>query len=94
MITGNTRIQIGSNALIQKVSDEMVILDSQSGQYYTLNNMATEMLDILNSGSSVEQVVAQICKEYEAEQEEVLNDISAMIQTLHEKELVTLQGSE
>lgn len=90
MISANTRIKVGDNALMQKVSDEMVILDSQSGQYYTLNNMATEMLEHLQSGCSIEEVVAHICKEYEVEQSEVLTDLTDMINTLLQKELARL----
>ncbi|MFC4700828.1 PqqD family protein [Glaciecola siphonariae] len=88
MITSTTRIKIGDNALMQKVSDEMVILDSQSGQYYTLNDMATEMLEHLQNGRSIEEVSALICKEYEVSKAEVNKDLTSMVNTLLEKQLV------
>jgi len=90
MIDASTRINVGDNALIQKVSDEMVILDSQSGQYYTLNDMATEMLEQLRQNKTVNEVVMSICNEYEVEYDEVHTDLNDMINILVQKELISL----
>lgn len=89
-ITAQSKIIVGENALVQKVSDEMVILDSESGQYYTLNLMATEMLEHLKEGKSVEETALAICEEYDASKEEVLQDIEDMLDTLINKQLVSL----
>jgi hypothetical protein len=93
MINSSTRITMGENALMQKVSDEMVILDSQSGQYFTLNDSATEILEAL-SGASVEQVVTQICANYDVSAQEAQADITAMIQTLLDKALLCISNPE
>lgn len=94
MINSSTRIKMGENALMQKVSDEMVILDSQSGQYYTLNDSATEMLEALTGGANVEQVVTQICANYDVSKQEAQADITAMIQTLLDKALLCIYNPE
>ncbi len=85
---------MGENALMQKVSDEMVILDSQSGQYFTLNDSATEILEALSGGASVEQVVTQICANYDVSAQEAQADITAMIQTLLDKALLCISNPE
>lgn len=82
------KIQIASNALVQKVSEEMVILDIQSGQYYTLNHVAADMLELMQQGSTVEQTVAEICREYDVSAQEATEDLYNMINTLAEKQLV------
>ena len=82
------QIKIASNALVQKVSEEMVILDIQSGQYYTLNHVAADMLELMQQGSTVEQTVAEICREYDVSTQEATDDLYNMINTLAEKQLV------
>lgn len=88
-----TTVKIADNALMQKVSDELVILDSISGQYYTLNETATNMLEQLKSGKTVEQTIAYMCSEYNVEEQEVHIDVSDMINNLLNKELIILDTS-
>ncbi|MFC3093319.1 PqqD family protein [Alteromonas sediminis] len=82
------RISLCESALVQSVSGEMVILDMESGQYYTLNTMATQILDWLKAGDSVPEVVSKVCAEYDATEQDVTRDVQAMISTLLEKKLV------
>lgn len=82
-------VTISESALIQKVSGEMVILDMESGQYYTLNEVASDMLDHLQAGLKLDAVVAKICEKYEAVESEVKADLQEMLQQLLEKKLVT-----
>ena len=81
-------VTISESALIQKVSGEMVILDMESGQYYTLNEVASDMLDHLQAGLNLDAVVVKICEKYEATTAEVTNDLNEMLITLLEKQLV------
>ncbi|WP_395341878.1 HPr-rel-A system PqqD family peptide chaperone [Ningiella sp. W23] len=88
MLEKNTEITVNQNALVQKVSDEMVILDSESGQYYTLNEMATKMLEHAQSGKTLGEIVLSICDEYDASEQEVEQDLKDMIAQLLDKGLV------
>ena len=90
MISPNTSIHINENALVQKVGSETVILDSESGQYYTLNEMATEMLEQLKEGATIQATTSHVCDEYDASESEVLADITAMVSELVEKKLARL----
>ena len=82
-------VKISESALIQKVSGEMVILDMESGQYYTLNEVASDMLDHLQAGLTLDAVVEQICAKYEAAESEVKADLEEMLAHLLEKQLVS-----
>ena len=90
MIESTTTITINENALVQKVGEEMVILDAQSGQYYTLNEMATEILEHFKKGHTVAEVIDHVCNEYEVDKSEAQADIHNMLSTLISKELVLL----
>lgn len=82
------KIEVCSTALVQKVSGEMVILDTQNGQYYTLNSVAADMLSYLQNGLSVKKTVEAICCEYEVSEQEVERDIAEMLSTLLDKQLI------
>lgn len=90
MITTTSVIGINENALVQKVSGEMVILDAESGQYYTLNSMATVMLEKLQAGLCVNEIVKSICEQYEVSAEQVQQDLLEMINELINKGLAKL----
>lgn len=91
MINKQSVIAINENALIQKVSDEMVILDADSGQYYTLNELAAIILEQLKEGADVAHVLRYVCEQYEVTEEQALNDIIEVVNTLINKNIASLK---
>ena len=81
-------VKLADSALVQKVSEEMVILDVNNGQYYTLNEVAADMVELLKSGNSVSNVVNAICAQYDAQESEVKTDLHELLVTLLDKKLV------
>jgi hypothetical protein len=90
MISTHSKVSTTENALVQKVGEEMVILDAESGQYYTLNDMATEMLEHFTLGHNMADVVAHICDQYDVNEAEATADITEMLTKLKDKNLVLL----
>lgn len=84
------KIEVCSTALVQKVSGEMVILDTQNGQYYTLNSVAADMLSHLQNHLSVDETITAICREYDVSESEVKTDIAEMLNTLLHKQLIQI----
>lgn len=68
--------------LIQKVVDELVILEPQSGDYFTLNNMGALMLEKLQTGQSKEQIAEQISAEYAVDRAQVVADLNDLLEQL------------
>jgi hypothetical protein len=68
--------------LIQKVVDELVILEPQSGDYFTLNNMGALMLEKLQAGQSTEQIAEHISAEYAVDSAQVSLDLKALLEQL------------
>ena len=91
MITNQSIVNINDNALIQRVSDEMVILDIETGQYYTLNEVATDILELMQSGKNCGQVASCICDMYEVSEPEVKADISNLLSVFLLKKLVSIE---
>ena len=81
-------LKLSESALIQKVSGEMVILDMESGQYYTLNEVASDMLEHIKDGLELETVIAKICEKYDTDSSEVASDLEELLTSLLEMQLV------
>ncbi|GAA6184574.1 PqqD family protein [Aliiglaciecola sp. NS0011-25] len=88
MLNSNTKYKLSDKALFQKVVDETVILDSISGQYYTLDPIGTEMVEALTTGKSVSQVVALIEQSYDAQAENIQADLAELISKMSDKGLL------
>lgn len=84
--------QLAANAMYQKVLDETVILDAQTGQYFTLDVITTEIVDLLNQHMSIVDVAAEIHKTYDAPIDIITQDVAELVNEMLEKRLlVTVQ---
>lgn len=88
MLDSNIKFKLSDNALFQKVVDETVILDSVTGQYYTLDPIGTEMVEALNAGKTVSQVVALIEQDYDANAKNIQADLTELIDKMTGKGLL------
>ena len=68
-----------SNIIWSIVDGEAVLLDTSSGHYFSLNPVATEIWNHLQSGDSVPQIVSSIAYRYSVEEETVRSDVSELI---------------
>ena len=57
-------IALNNGLLIQKVVDEIVILEPDSGDYYTLNETGAMMLEQLQLGKSIPQICSHISQNF------------------------------
>jgi len=58
---------IPEDLLLQTVVDEMVILDSASGKYYTLDIVATRMINVFRETASIDRTLSILLGEYDVE---------------------------
>ena len=71
-----------NNVLFQKVDNETVILEPETGQYFTLDPIGTLMIENLQLGQTVEQVTENVLKTYEAPKNEVEADLQDLINNM------------
>lgn len=67
------------NVLFQKVDNETVILEPETGQYFTLDPIGTFMIENLQLGQTVTQVTDNVLKTYKAPKSEVETDLQELI---------------
>lgn len=80
--------QLKPDLLIQKVHDELVILDPASGEYFTLNEVAACMAEALQQGASELDIVQAVTSRYEVETQEVKRDLQQLLEQLEQHKLL------
>ena len=74
--------QLAENVLFQKVAEETVILDPETGEYYTLNAVGTFMVEQFQLGYSIEKVITLVLEKYQTTEAEVTQDIDELLTQL------------
>jgi len=71
--------QLAENVLFQKVSEETVILEPETGQYYTLDEIGTFMIGNIQQGKTIKAVVSCVLEKYQADEQKVTQDLNELI---------------
>lgn len=79
--------QLKPELLLQKVADEMVLLEPESGEYYTLNNVGADMLELLQQGQSPNDIAHKIAEVYSVSAPEAESDFNELLAQLCEANL-------
>lgn len=83
-----TTYKLKSDVLAQKVVDEMVILEPENGEYFTVNGVGSEMIALLEEGKCEDEVVAAMTEKFAVDAEEVRADYQQLLAQLEAQGLV------
>ncbi|MBU3005770.1 PqqD family protein [Paraglaciecola arctica] len=86
-------IALKEGLLIQKVVDEIVILEPESGDYYTLNEMGAIMLEQLQQGQSVDEITVKISQAFDVKETAVKQDFTHLLTELQKHGLAHHQAT-
>jgi hypothetical protein len=76
------KVSISPEVLFQEVSGEMVLLDLASENYFGLDEIGARVWGLLESGSSVGEVMDALMEEYEVARETLENDVGELLEKL------------
>jgi len=85
--TGPGNAIANSNLVWRIVDDEALILDLSSGVYFSLNPVATDVWQGLQSGASVSAVVAEVAHKYGVDVAIVREDVRQFMEDLKQAKL-------
>ena len=84
------KITISKEVLAQELAGETVLLDLASESYFGLDVVGTRVWQLLESGTAREELTDILLHEYEVEREVLENDVSELLDRLHDAGLITL----
>ncbi len=89
-MTLDTKINIPETLFLQKVDDETILLDSNTNEYFSINEIGTFIWETLEEKKDLKSVKEEIISNYEVDEKQVENDILNFIQEVANKGLITI----
>jgi hypothetical protein len=83
-------ITAASQVVGTELDGEFVMLDPESGNYYGLNEVGSEVWRLLSSPRRLDEVVAHVCATFEVTPERSRADVERLVLELASRKLVTV----
>jgi Coenzyme PQQ synthesis protein D (PqqD) len=93
MATLKSRISVGQNVHFQEVDGEAVLLNLESGKYFSLDRVGTRMWQLLAEHGQVESALRLLLQEYDVTEDRLQQDLIALIDRLASHGLVHVADS-
>ena len=78
-----------TNVVSEKFDDEIVIINLESGNYYSLEGIGFDIWSLIENGDSINEIVELIIRRYDSgEGEEINKLVSKFIAELHDEGLI------
>jgi len=75
-----------------ELEDESVLLNIETGVYYGLDPLGTQIWQLLAEGAAEDDIVSRLLQEYEVDIVQLRADISRFLQQLHAQGLIDVDG--
>lgn len=85
----DTQIRIPEHVLSQKLDNETVLLNVQTGSYFGLTPVASRIWELLKAGEQPKLIPDLLAAEFDASRELVESDLLAFFAMLRGKQLIT-----
>lgn len=72
----------------QAVDDDLIVFDSESEEYYTLNRTAREVWDLADGTRTADDITALLAERYEVDATAVASDVAEIIANLADANLI------
>ena len=94
MITVESTIVVAPGLTAAHLGDEAVLLDTNSGRYYGLNELGARIFELAKSTSAVRDIMATLLREYKVEEERLKDDLIAFLQVMEERGLIQVSNGK
>ena len=86
------KLIISEQVLLQEIDDEVVLLDIESGRYFSLEAVGAQAWKYLVELGDTDEVLTRLLKDYAVDQETLTQDLNELYESLIEAGLVECQG--
>jgi len=87
-VSRDDHFAIPSHVRCRQLDDELVFVDLEAGEYYSLNAVGAKIWQGLSQGETPAQIVAALEREYEEAAEVLLKDCLGVVSELLERRLI------
>jgi hypothetical protein len=90
-INENTRFVVPDHVLPSYASGETVLMNLDNEEYYGLDEVGSRFWALATGGATFGEIIKALLDEYAAEPDELVNDVTALIDDLCNDRLVEIQ---
>lgn len=87
----NSILQRAENVTFEVVADEAILIDINTGTYFSLNEVGTEFWEMLDGTQTIEQHATVIANKYEVETSMVVADLLELAEEMAKDSLIVIQ---
>ena len=87
------KVLINPNVVAQDVDDEIVLLHMETEQYFSLDDVGTELWKLLIEKDTVQDVLQAMLALYNVDETRLRNDLEKLISRLVEAKLISIQDN-
>lgn len=87
-----TNVLVSEHVLMRQVGEEVVILDLKKESYYGLNSVGARLMQLAETGATLEQIVERMLTEFEVGREQLEVDVRKLAAELIAAGLIAQGG--
>ena len=85
-----SKITLSKNVFAQEIDEETIILDSETQEYFSINEIGKVIWSLIEEKKNLEEIKAEMLDMYEVPQEQIEKDLLNFIQALQQKGLIKI----
>ena len=84
------KYQIPQTVFIQEIDDEIILLDTITQEYFSLNEVGKNIIDLISENLTKDEMVEELSNIYEVDRIQIEKDLMNFAKLLEEKGLITI----
>jgi hypothetical protein len=89
-IEPTTRVRMAKDVLMQKVGDDSILLNLNTENYFSLDEIGTRIINTLQESDSVAQAVGKLVGIYEVDEDKLTKDAVRLIEECEQNGLLQI----
>ena len=85
-----SKVTLSKNVFAQEIDEETIILDSETQEYFSLNEIGKVIWSLLERNKQLEEIKAEMLDMYEVPADQIEKDLLNFIQALAAKRLISI----
>jgi hypothetical protein len=79
---------VNDKIIAREIQGETVLLNKESGDYFSLNTVGTEIFNCIYKGMEIETIVGFLLDRYDVEYNTLKNDVISLVSELKRKKII------
>lgn len=88
MYKRESKFNLPEHVMTKKVDDQLLIVNTQTDEYHSINQVGADLLEKLNRNLTVEQTIQELTQEYDVPEDQLVNDINHILAELIDSNII------